>query len=225
MYTGIIYKYTSPSGKSYIGQTIQTIDKRARFAGEGYKKCTVFYAAILKYGFDKFVREILHEVSSNSRDELQIQLDKLERQYISLYNTLVPNGYNIRAGGETARFAQDSIVHNTGKEHFNWRHDLDETLIQQLYQSGETIKSIASILNIAPATIQRHLKDAGILREKKYNCPVVKLNIQGEILARWSSASEAARAEQKDASTINRCCREKRRPHQGITYRYEGDEI
>ena len=42
MFTGIVYKYTSPSGKSYIGQTTQSLSDRARFMGEGYKKCTVF---------------------------------------------------------------------------------------------------------------------------------------------------------------------------------------
>lgn len=44
----IVYKYTSPSGKSYIGQT--SIDKQSREGKDGlyYKQCTAFYNAILK---------------------------------------------------------------------------------------------------------------------------------------------------------------------------------
>ena len=36
MITGVIYKYTSPSGKSYIGQTVKSLQQRAKYTGKGY---------------------------------------------------------------------------------------------------------------------------------------------------------------------------------------------
>ena len=59
-----IYKYTSPSGKSYIGQTSRDPEKRAR-RGEGYKDSPKFYNAIKKYGFDSFQFEILSYANSH----------------------------------------------------------------------------------------------------------------------------------------------------------------
>lgn len=47
----IVYKHTSPSGKSYIGITHQKPHLRWRSKGQGYKHSTVFYSAIQKNGF------------------------------------------------------------------------------------------------------------------------------------------------------------------------------
>mgnify|MGYP003571263887 CR=1 FL=1 len=44
---GFIYKYTSPSGKSYIGQTIYSLKERAKTSnGAGYSNCIIFFRAI-----------------------------------------------------------------------------------------------------------------------------------------------------------------------------------
>ena len=56
---GIIYKSTSPSGKAYIGQTInENKRKRQHIANSKNSNSKYyylpFYAAIRKYGFDSF---------------------------------------------------------------------------------------------------------------------------------------------------------------------------
>lgn len=45
----VVYTYTSPSNKKYIGQTCNPLKVRAA-NGEGYKTCPKFYQAIKKYG-------------------------------------------------------------------------------------------------------------------------------------------------------------------------------
>ena len=55
---GFIYKYTSPNGKSYVGQTTTSLFKRSGKRGKMYKGCKIFYQAILKYGFENFTVEI-----------------------------------------------------------------------------------------------------------------------------------------------------------------------
>ena len=40
----IVYKHTAPNGKSYIGMTCRTMERRAR-GGKGYEGCPAFYGA------------------------------------------------------------------------------------------------------------------------------------------------------------------------------------
>ena len=226
MITGVIYKYTSPSGKSYIGQTVKGLQQRAKYTGKGYQRCPIFYKAILKYGFENFTCEILEQISAETKEELKEKLDICEQFYICKFNTLAPSGYNIRLGGESSSiFSKESKVCATGSEHFNWRTDLDEQELRQLYESGLTLKQIAKETGIAKETIKRHIQDMGILKEKRYNQPVVKLNKNGDILKKWNSISEAEREEGTGKNAIGRCCRERRRPYKGITYRFEGEEL
>ena len=85
---GFIYKYTSPSGKSYIGQTINSLSQRSK-NGCHYKNSTYFYNAIQKYGFENFKWEIFGEFPIE-------ELSQNEIEFIKEYNTVVPFGYNIR---------------------------------------------------------------------------------------------------------------------------------
>lgn len=104
--SGIIYKITNKvNGKIYIGQTIQALEKRWRFhvRGAGKSSSMPICRAIRKYGEDNFELSII--CSASNRDEL----DSLEEKYISEMNSLVPSGYNLRAGGHSSRLHPDSI--------------------------------------------------------------------------------------------------------------------
>ena len=93
----LVYKHTSPSGKSYIGIT-GDYDKRCRehksaSGSSKYSQCRAFHAAIRKYGWDAFTHEILY---SNLTIE---QANHRETQLINEYGTLAPYGYNLCTGG------------------------------------------------------------------------------------------------------------------------------
>lgn len=90
--TYLIYKHTSPTGKSYIGQT-SNYNRRTSEHKRLLGKCPLFEAAIKKHGFDNFRTEILAE--NLTLDEA----NKLEEFYIQQFNTLTPNGYNLTTGG------------------------------------------------------------------------------------------------------------------------------
>lgn len=95
---GVIYKLTSPSGKSYIGQTKRSIEKRIKehFKCPGY--CVALENAIKKYS-DKMEYEVLLEVN----DE---QLNFYEIRMIQVYDTIEPKGYNIRTGGSVSQHSE-----------------------------------------------------------------------------------------------------------------------
>ena len=90
----IIYRYWSPNGKSYIGQTCQTLDERSGKDGSRYWASTHFFNAIKKYGWEWFKqhREILKEHLTLD------QADYWESYYIEKYDAR-KNGYNIQSGG------------------------------------------------------------------------------------------------------------------------------
>lgn len=98
---GIIYKYTSPSNKVYIGQTVQPTKRktehkvRAKWIKEGY-----FSRAILKYGFENFKYEVLETIEAEDLKACRKLLDPLEKKYIEEYNSNNPEfGYNLTKGG------------------------------------------------------------------------------------------------------------------------------
>lgn len=97
----LIYKHTSPSNKSYIGQTCRLIlreKEHCRAVGDS----PAFHNAILKYGWDNFTHEILEE---NLTLE---EANEREVYWIDFYNSLSPNGYNLTTGGKNTKLSEES---------------------------------------------------------------------------------------------------------------------
>lgn len=90
----IIYCHTSPNGKRYIGRTSSTITVRSGKNGNKYKQNTSFYSDIKKFGWDKFIHEILDECDSVEKAM------ELEIYYIHKFDSSNPEkGYNKSIGG------------------------------------------------------------------------------------------------------------------------------
>lgn len=86
-----VYKHTSPSGKVYIGQTIQrNLNERWR-GGNGYPN-TIFEKAIIKYGWDNITHEII--ASCLTKEEANI----IEIELIAYYKN-IRMSYNSDNGG------------------------------------------------------------------------------------------------------------------------------
>lgn len=89
----LVYKHTSPSGKSYIGFT-GDYEARCQSHSTGTNSCTAFAAAVRKYGWDAFTHEIL--LDGLTEEEALIQ----EPLLIAEHQTMTPYGYNLTSGGE-----------------------------------------------------------------------------------------------------------------------------
>jgi group I intron endonuclease len=91
----IIYKVTNIlNGKCYIGQTIQTLSIRWSEHNSNKDKKFAVHHAIAKYGKDNFCIE---EIGSYTNLE---DLNNAEEYFIDWHNTIAPNGYNLKPGGE-----------------------------------------------------------------------------------------------------------------------------
>ena len=93
----IIYKITNQiNGKIYIGQTVQPLIKRWQNHLSTSSGCLALKAAIEKYGRENFKIEEIQ--STNTLDEL----NKAEEYWVDKLNTLAPNGYNLKTGGDNS---------------------------------------------------------------------------------------------------------------------------
>ena len=108
MGTGTIYCLENlVNGKMYIGQTVD-FDKRMRsysYGGHG-----VIGESIEKYGWESFKAFPLHE------DVPLHDIDALERYCIWIFQTIVPEGYNVRYGGGGG-FISESARQKMSKSH------------------------------------------------------------------------------------------------------------
>lgn len=103
MLRGIIYKYTSPNGRIYIGQTTEERRRRRTFLNlnKSYGGDKID-AARKKYKPENFEYEILFEGKFATKEEATLKLDELEEYYITIFDTY-KNGYNMTFGGYTTR--------------------------------------------------------------------------------------------------------------------------
>lgn len=91
----IVYKHTCPNGKVYIGITGTSFESRCGCGGYNYRKNTLFYRAIQKYGWGN----ILHEILFTGLTKEQAEAKEIE--FIAMYRSNNPEyGYNISSGGE-----------------------------------------------------------------------------------------------------------------------------
>lgn len=100
-----LYILTSPNGKQYIGVTSKTAQWRfARHRSNalaGLTFCAALHCAMRKYGPENFSVKTLVVGDWN-------YVLGLEQMAISLYETMSPNGYNLREGGQFAAMSQET---------------------------------------------------------------------------------------------------------------------
>lgn len=113
-----IYKITNlTTGKLYIGQAVSHILNHKKYRPYGYEgrfrchiseafsqkknQCHYLNNAIRKYGINDFVIELIEYCELKDADEKEIW-------YIKLNNSLFPNGYNLKNGGNTFTHSEES---------------------------------------------------------------------------------------------------------------------
>jgi group I intron endonuclease len=106
MYKGVIYKYTSPNGKCYIGQTVNEDSRRKDFLrDENLYAGPKVNKARDKHGVRNFQYDIIFKVESFIESEVKELLNEKEVQYIKLFDSF-ENGYNSDLGGGSATYVR-----------------------------------------------------------------------------------------------------------------------
>lgn len=138
----LVYKHTSPSGKSYIGITKNYTNRCS--AHRTSSGCRAFHSAITKYGWSNFTHDIL------ARDLTLQEATTLEIRSITDYNTLYPHGYNLTTGGETGQLCQTAL---RIKAENNRKRNAGKSL------SPEHRQKISTALTGRPMSEERKLKN------------------------------------------------------------------
>jgi group I intron endonuclease len=213
---GYIYILTSPSGKSYIGQTIRPIEKRLEEHRKGQSSgCRAFYNAIQMYGWDNFEKD-WYECPD---EDLNFDEELLVREI----GTLAPNGYNLREGGGNGKPSEESrqkmseahIGKSLSEGHVqNMRKPKSEGHVQnmRLPKSEEHKRNISesSVGKILSEEHKRKISEARRGVKNHNSKKVYQYGLEGNFIGSFGSCEEAARhLGEKYGSAISMCARSK----------------
>lgn len=223
-----IYKITSPSGKIYIGKSID-IEKRHYQYKKGYaKNQTALYNSFKKYGWYSHKVEILKECDEN-------ELNVLERYYINYYNS-VENGLNLTYGGDGGGRKSDITRQRISKAHIGkirgtynvnnpiYQYDLEGNFLTEW--KNPKISSVS--LNISNGYLFSIIdtnntihgfRFTSVKKEKinpttkweKHKKPVLEYNLENNFIKEWSCAKEVSNSLNIAIQHITACCRGERK--------------
>lgn len=154
---GKIYKITNKiNNKVYIGQTMQSLEKRfqkhcwaANSKFDKYHHNMAIKQAIRKYGKENFIIELIEEVE-------QDKLDEREAYWISYYNSY-NKGYNCTKGGQNGATRECKL---------SWK---EENEVIEAKYLGFTIKEIEQAYNIDRTSVHNIFKRHDLKMPNKRN--------------------------------------------------------
>lgn len=231
MVKGIIYRYESPSGKSYVGQTTNEKHRRDCFFNNSYYSGTRFENAIKKYGVENFKYEVLFSQVFNTKEEATEVLNEKESYFIEKYDSF-KNGYNMTLGGDGVRgytlsesSKQQMIekLHEFYRTHEDRRKELSEQAKLRIgeknpfygkHHSKETREKISELASQRIGTDNhfygKHHKDSAKRKIAEANGkPVLQIDPKtGEIIRKFGSTHEAAKffGNERTNSEIAKVC-------------------
>ena len=221
MVIGVIYKYTSPSGKVYIGQTINETKRRQNWFSSKYHYAgTKIDRARAKYGRENFKYEILVKNVYSCKKLAIEDLNRLETYYIGKYDSY-NNGYNCTIGGEGV---SNWIMPEAQKQHMrdiNIGKKLSEETKRKIQlwtkwywntPEGKLKASLHSKGKSNPKAIEAMSKN----RERA----VIQLTMDGKYIREFSSVKEAYKFLGR-VGNIYAVCQGKRKSAFGYKWKYK----
>lgn len=210
MIEGIIYRYISPSGKSYIGQTTNEVYRRRMWFGKGRYTGgrSKIDRARKKYGPENFMYEVLLRNQYSGIEAATLDLNKWETYYIGYYDTY-KNGYNSTLGGDGSRGYTQSV---------EALQKISKSLKGRKKPNGFGSRVSSSLKGIAKSV--EHRKK---LSESKKNSghKILQYSLTGEYIKTWDNIDEVAKTLGVSRESIAGCCRGKSRTAHKFIWKYK----
>lgn len=210
---GYIYTIKNKTdNKIYVGQTMRDVEERWKDHLKKRSNCRYLSSAIKKYGVDNFEFKLVCITFDN-------QLNDMEIKYIEKYNCLVPNGYNLRIGG------------NNGKHHAETKQKISDTL-RKRYENdiirlsnprigkplSEITKKKLSEAHKGKKPSQETIQKNIVSRRKN---KTIQFDMEGNRLNSFDSCKEAAEYIGTTTSNICMCLTGKTKTAMGYVWKYE----
>lgn len=208
---GLIYRIINlQNNKIYIGKT--TVDLSTRWSQHIYEAKTptckgynfVLHKAIRKYGKNNFSIEVIDAIDDSI-------LEEREKFWISYYNCMIPNGYNMTFGGEGSIKIDRDKVRNLWNQGTMTLTDI----ANELQCSKEAIRTI---LRIQEPTFSSDEAQERAL--KKCRKKVYQYSLTGELINIYPSIAAASTAVGVDRSCISRVCSGKKKTSKGFLWSF-----
>lgn len=198
MIIGVIYKYTSPSGKSYIGQTTDEAHRRSTwfctrhpYAGDAINK------ARAKYGPENFDYEVLHKKYYFNLAEATADLDKWECYYIGYYDTYY-KGYNLTFGGD--------LTNRGSTRTDEWREKQRKARLGSV-TSEETKKKLSHALKGKKHSEERRASNKNKRRTSGRHAKIGQYSSDYNLVKVWNNGMEASEFLNINSANIYRATR------------------
>jgi len=209
---GYIYILTSPSGKSYIGQTTRPIKKRFRQHQHKSSRCSAIYNAIQYHGWENFEKE-WYEVPDDD-------LNFYEEMLVALLGTLAPSGYNLReGGGSTGKLSEETKQKLSGENHHMWggTHSDKTKLEMSRNRQGDNNNMFGK--SHSEESRQKN-RDAHLGEKNRVSKRVYQYDLDGTFINSFGSTREAGRYLDKSPPSISKCAGGKRKSAYGFKWSY-----
>ncbi len=215
----------------YIGQS-KCLDINDRW--NSHKKMrensigSYLLSAYKKYGIDNFTFKLICICFDDD-------CDNLEKYYISKYNTIAPNGYNLKEGGNTTKHHPTTIelmslkakefwtserrkeqsLKYSGENHPNFGKKLSDnrkkeiSMNQKSYWNNMPLESKEKILNrIHSAKKNNEISKNNLKLAQGYNSKkVAQYDLENNLLHIYSSISEASNKTDIYRTSIGKVCK------------------
>ena len=238
MYDGYIYIVTNKlNNMKYIGQTRRTIEARWKDHLSKLKTdVNYFHNSILKHGADNYVISVLDKVQAENICDLTAKLNNLEIHYISKYNTLYPNGYNLTKGGGNNSINCDKPVDQYDK-YGNYIRSYTSAS-EAAYATNGSRKGITNCCNRTVDKRNKRTYSSGgyIWRfkgdtyiedslKKSLQRPIVQYDLDGNIIQYFDSIQSASVATGIIPESIGKCCKGHSMQSNGFVFLYNDNDF
>lgn len=205
-----VYIHTTPDGKVYVGATSKPPRVRWNY-GYGYR-CSPFFKVIREVGWNN----IKHEVVATGLSENDAYT--LERELIQKYDSTNPEkGHNRATGGRGSWGVEisDETRNRLISSHIGKRNPHTKEWNKKI---SESIRGMTRPHEGIPRSKESKSKMTG----KK---AVLQFSLDGEVIARFDTITEAALAISLSNSTIGKCCNGTRATAGGYLWKFEKDVL
>lgn len=223
---GLIYIIKNNcNNKVYVGQTSTSMEHRwkdhIKSAKGNFEPSMILYKAMRKYGIENFYVELVED-SITGTDALNDR----EKYWIEQYDSLLPNGYNVREGGEDCGRREVYKINSATNEIIK-RYD---SLTQAAEENNIDLSHLSKVCQgkerscggykwcYVDSYDEAHVKN---IKTKANKRAIYQIdNMTGEILQEFESITKASRLTNSNQPSISMCLNGKNKTANGYNWCY-----